>query len=80
MFTLQVALWVQKTGRTHNHSPDCHYRPQSCALPQLRHWGLEGGLAIGIALVSCMPGGTASNIVAYIARVGDNRASTRTCR
>lgn len=33
-----------------------------------RYWGLERGLAIGIALVSCMPGGTASNIVAFIAR------------
>lgn len=35
-----------------------------------RYWGLERGLAIGVALVSCMPGGTASNIIAYIARVG----------
>jgi len=33
-----------------------------------RDWGLERGLAIGVALVSCMPGGTASNIVAFIAR------------
>lgn len=33
-----------------------------------RYWGLEPGLAIGVALVSCMPGGTASNIVAFIAR------------
>ncbi|GFH20386.1 putative sodium/metabolite cotransporter BASS1, chloroplastic [Haematococcus lacustris] len=33
-----------------------------------RYWGLEPGLAIGLALVSCMPGGTASNIVAFIAR------------
>ncbi|KAF5839427.1 sodium bile acid symporter family-domain-containing protein [Dunaliella salina] len=33
-----------------------------------REWGLERGLAIGVALVSCMPGGTASNIVAFIAR------------
>uniref|UniRef100_A0A383WK02 Bile acid:sodium symporter n=1 Tax=Tetradesmus obliquus TaxID=3088 RepID=A0A383WK02_TETOB len=33
-----------------------------------RHWGLSSSLAIGVALVSCMPGGTASNIVAYIAR------------
>eukprot|EP00199_Chlamydomonas_sp_CCMP681_P001730 CAMPEP_0119104544 /NCGR_PEP_ID=MMETSP1180-20130426/2733_1 /TAXON_ID=3052 ORGANISM="Chlamydomonas cf sp, Strain CCMP681" /NCGR_SAMPLE_ID=MMETSP1180 /ASSEMBLY_ACC=CAM_ASM_000741 /LENGTH=380 /DNA_ID=CAMNT_0007089339 /DNA_START=114 /DNA_END=1257 /DNA_ORIENTATION=- len=33
-----------------------------------RHWGLERGLAIGVALVSCMPGGTASNIVAFIAK------------
>lgn len=31
-------------------------------------WGLTSSLAIGVALVSCMPGGTASNIVAYIAR------------
>ncbi|KAI8471485.1 MAG: sodium bile acid symporter family-domain-containing protein [Monoraphidium minutum] len=31
-------------------------------------WGLSSSLAIGVALVSCMPGGTASNIVAYIAR------------
>lgn len=33
-----------------------------------RFWGLPASLAIGVALVSCMPGGTASNIVAYIAR------------
>lgn len=33
-----------------------------------RYWGLSSSLAIGVALVSCMPGGTASNIVAYIAR------------
>ena len=31
-------------------------------------WGLPSSLAVGVALVSCMPGGTASNIVAYIAR------------
>ncbi|GFR44023.1 hypothetical protein Agub_g5179 [Astrephomene gubernaculifera] len=30
--------------------------------------GMAPGLAVGVALVSCMPGGTASNIVAYIAR------------
>ncbi|PNW75582.1 hypothetical protein CHLRE_12g532500v5 [Chlamydomonas reinhardtii] len=30
--------------------------------------GLAPGLAVGVALVSCMPGGTASNIVAYIAK------------
>ncbi|KXZ51318.1 hypothetical protein GPECTOR_13g805 [Gonium pectorale] len=29
---------------------------------------LAPGLAVGVALVSCMPGGTASNIVAYIAK------------
>lgn len=34
-----------------------------------RFWGLSSSLAIGVALVSCMPGGTASNIVAYIAKV-----------
>ncbi|MEW5299400.1 MAG: hypothetical protein WDW38_004580 [Sanguina aurantia] len=33
-----------------------------------RFWGLTEGLAVGVALVSCMPGGTASNIVAYIAK------------
>eukprot|EP00878_Enallax_costatus_P032589 GHUV01035828.1.p1 GENE.GHUV01035828.1~~GHUV01035828.1.p1 ORF type:complete len:352 (+),score=75.40 GHUV01035828.1:655-1710(+) len=33
-----------------------------------RYWGLTSSLAIGVALVSCMPGGTASNIVAYIAK------------
>ncbi len=32
-----------------------------------RGWGLETGLAAGVALVSCCPGGSASNIVAYIA-------------
>ncbi|PNH12740.1 putative sodium/metabolite cotransporter BASS1, chloroplastic [Tetrabaena socialis] len=30
--------------------------------------GLAPGLAVGVALVSCMPGGTASNIVAFIAK------------
>jgi BASS family bile acid:Na+ symporter len=30
--------------------------------------GLEQGLAVGIILVACCPGGTASNIVAYLAR------------
>lgn len=34
-----------------------------------RNWGLQQGLAVGVALVSCMPGGTASNIMAYIAKV-----------
>lgn len=33
-----------------------------------RYWGLAPGLAIGVALVACMPGGTASNIVCFIAR------------
>jgi BASS family bile acid:Na+ symporter len=31
-------------------------------------WGLARPLAIGVALVSCMPGGTASNIIALIAK------------
>lgn len=30
--------------------------------------GLETGLAVGLILVSCCPGGTASNVVAYLAR------------
>ena len=30
--------------------------------------GLEAGLAVGLILVSCCPGGTASNVVAYLAR------------
>lgn len=29
---------------------------------------MTAGLAVGIALVSCMPGGSASNLVAYIAK------------
>jgi bile acid:Na+ symporter, BASS family len=33
-----------------------------------RYWGLAPPLAVGVALVSCMPGGTASNIVALIAK------------
>ena len=33
-----------------------------------RYWGLTEGLAVGIALVSCMPGGTASNIMAFLAK------------
>jgi len=31
-------------------------------------FGLENGLAVGIVLVACCPGGTASNVVAYLAR------------
>ncbi|MBK1826441.1 bile acid:sodium symporter family protein [Haloferula rosea] len=31
-------------------------------------FGLEPGLAIGLILVSCCPGGTASNVVCYLAR------------
>jgi len=30
--------------------------------------GLEMGLAVGLILVSCCPGGTASNVIAYLAR------------
>lgn len=30
--------------------------------------GLETGLAVGLILVACCPGGTASNVVAYLAR------------
>ncbi|WP_109808600.1 bile acid:sodium symporter family protein [Sphingosinithalassobacter portus] len=30
--------------------------------------GLEPGLAVGLILVACCPGGTASNIIAYLAR------------
>lgn len=30
--------------------------------------GLESGLAVGLVLVACCPGGTASNVVAYLAR------------
>lgn len=33
-----------------------------------RAMGLEPGLAVGLILVACCPGGTASNIVTYIAR------------
>lgn len=33
-----------------------------------RYWGLARPLAVGVALVSCMPGGTASNIIALIAK------------
>jgi len=31
-------------------------------------FGLETGLAVGLVLVSCCPGGTASNVVTYLAR------------
>lgn len=31
-------------------------------------FGLETGLAVGLILVSCCPGGTASNVVTYLAR------------
>lgn len=31
-------------------------------------FGLEQGLAVGLVLVACCPGGTASNVVAYLAR------------
>ncbi|QPC99522.1 bile acid:sodium symporter family protein [Qipengyuania soli] len=30
--------------------------------------GLEGGLAVGLILVACCPGGTASNVISYLAR------------
>ena len=30
--------------------------------------GLEPGLAVGLILVACCPGGTASNVIAYLAR------------
>lgn len=33
-----------------------------------RAFGLETGLAVGLILVSCCPGGTASNVVTYLAR------------
>lgn len=33
-----------------------------------RLMGLEPGLAVGLILVACCPGGTASNVVAFIAR------------
>lgn len=33
-----------------------------------RTFGLETGLAIGLILVSCCPGGTASNVICYLAR------------
>ena len=33
-----------------------------------RAFGLEPGLAIGLILVSCCPGGTASNVICYLAR------------
>lgn len=42
-------------------------------------WGLAKSLAVGVALVSCMPGGTASNIVAYIAK-GDMVRASRSMR
>ena len=31
-------------------------------------FGLEKGLALGLILVACCPGGTASNVIAYLAR------------
>jgi len=31
-------------------------------------FGLERGLALGLILVACCPGGTASNVIAYLAR------------
>ncbi|WP_098105167.1 bile acid:sodium symporter family protein [Novosphingobium sp. PC22D] len=31
-------------------------------------FGLETGLAVGLILVACCPGGTASNVIAYLAR------------
>ena len=33
-----------------------------------RAFSLEAGLAVGLILVSCCPGGTASNVVTYLAR------------
>ncbi|MBH0113552.1 bile acid:sodium symporter family protein [Novosphingobium sp. YJ-S2-02] len=31
-------------------------------------WGLAPGLAVGLILVACCPGGTASNVISYLAR------------
>lgn len=31
-------------------------------------WGLQPGLAVGLILVACCPGGTASNVISYLAR------------
>ena len=31
-------------------------------------FGLEAGLAIGLILVACCPGGTASNVICYLAK------------
>lgn len=42
-----------------------------------RNWGLDSGLAVGVALVSCMPGGTASNIMAFIAKCDMVRRGAR---
>jgi len=44
-----------------------------------RHWGLARPLAVGVALVSCMPGGTASNIIALIAKGDMVSARARAC-
>jgi len=39
-----------------------------CGWGLAKAFGLEGGLALGLVLVSCCPGGTASNVIAYLAR------------
>lgn len=39
-----------------------------CGWAISRAFGLEPGLAIGLILVSCCPGGTASNVICYLAR------------
>ena len=61
-----------------NHPPTHTPPPRSLAcLCCQRRWGLAKSLAVGVALVSCMPGGTASNIVAYIAKGDMVRARAR---
>lgn len=54
--------YVQRTDQVSN--VFCH-SPRACSC-----WGLEKALAIGIIVLSACPGGTASNIVAFIAKVG----------
>ncbi|WP_424316355.1 bile acid:sodium symporter family protein [Haloferula sp.] len=40
----------------------------ACGWAIAKGFGLEPGLAIGLILVSCCPGGTASNVICYLAR------------
>ncbi len=84
MFAMRACL-PAPTGPPRTLSPSCCLaRPSTRRGPCQpffgflisRYWGLAKGLAVGVALVSCMPGGTASNIVAYIAKV---RRATHAC-
>ncbi|GBF96096.1 sodium bile acid symporter family [Raphidocelis subcapitata] len=76
MLAMGLTLTFQEMGSVFTRQPQLlllGMALQYTVLPTIgwaisKWWGLTSSLAIGVALVSCMPGGTASNIVAYIAK------------